>query len=85
MFYDILAVLWSGPCDMPGIIAGVCARCGIAAAPEAVDGHLWFLTEFGFVEAPHGDRTGNYRLTESGSGLLAAAAKSRESTDLVEI
>ncbi len=75
MLYDILAVLWGGAATQGEIALGVAARTGKFPSEELCDGHLWFLTQFGFVdEQEHKDYGVLYHLTRTGSTLLAMAA-----------
>ena len=57
----------------------VAARTGALPQPEVIDGHLWFLKEFGFVEATTVERDDVYKLTNHGSTLLALAAGEEKS------
>jgi len=85
LLYDILAVLWGGEAGPPAarrlgatqgeIALGVAARTGRFPSEEVCDGHLWFLTQFGFVEETENKDYGVlYSLTQSGSALLSLAA-----------
>ena len=75
MLYDTLAVLWAGPATQGEIALGIAARTRRFPSEEVCDGHLWFLTQVGFVEMKEHEKYGAlYALTESGSSLLAMAA-----------
>ena len=74
MLYDILAVLWGDAGTPREIALGVAARTGALPKPEVVDGHLWLLRQFGFVEAASPETAETYKLTNHGSALLALAA-----------
>jgi len=74
MLYDILALLWDAPRDDAALARDLAERTGQAPATESVDGTLWLLTQFGFVEARGNREHPVYTLAESGSALLARAA-----------
>ncbi len=77
MLYDILATLWDGPHDLTGLLAAVSERTGKPVASAVLDGHVWLLFQFGFIDA-YADETPAssplYTLTPHGSDLLAASA-----------
>jgi hypothetical protein len=78
MLYDILALLWDDACDLNALVEGVADRTGRRITSAEVDGHLWFLFQFGFVDATEampGRRSPVYALTPRGSDLLAMTAK----------
>ncbi len=83
MLYEILAVLWSGPAEQADIALGIAGRTKNLPALEVVDGHLWFLTRFGFTEELSGGRDLLYRITPSGSALLALAAEEQQPKGVV--
>lgn len=79
MLYDILALLWDDPRDLEALVDGVAARTGSPVASTVLDGHLWFLFQFGFVDAAEDGGHGPvYVLTQRGSDLLAISAEQRE-------
>jgi len=81
MLYDILATLWDGPRDLEGLVAAVGERTGKPVASAVLDGHVWLLFQFGFIDA-YADETPPstplYTLTPRGSELLAATAATPE-------
>jgi DNA-binding HxlR family transcriptional regulator len=83
MLYHILATLWDGPRDLTGLVADVGERTGEAITPAVLDGHVWFLFQFGFVDAYENDApvpAPLYSLTPRGSDLLAISAAELEAS-----
>jgi len=79
MLYHILATLWDEPHNLDSLVSIVTERTGEPAAPEVIDGHMWFLFQFGFVETYAGETPGAlYAITPRGSELLAASAEQFE-------
>jgi len=80
MLYDILALLWDDARDLTSLVEGMVARTGRPATEAEIDGHLWFLFQFGFIEATEGfsrHRSPVYALTPRGSQLLAVTAQEK--------
>ena len=78
MLYDILALLWDDARDLHSLVEGVAHRTGRSVTSAEVDGHLWFLFQFGFVDATEAvprHRSPVYALTPRGSDLLAITAE----------
>ena len=78
MLYDLLALLWDSPSDLPALVDGMAERTGRSPSAALIDGHLWLLFQFGFVDAAEGGAAPVYALTPRGSEFLAFTAETRE-------